>query len=111
MNCLIFRQDAQEWLNYGSSPNKLSSIEMKSKSGSKAMKRMSGIIVGGYVRECKKASSIPIGIEGLIAKYWAPPVLMFKIKFYYNADFGTGYPRTPATTDEEAPEWPIDVDE
>lgn len=112
MNCEIFGQNMEEWLNWGSAPNGLRRQDMVSEHGENEMKRLADIVISGFVREFIRDFGgrvfIPLVLESIMAQYWKPPVSSFTIVWRYSVydNEDEYYPGTPATTDSDAPEWP-----
>ena len=105
MNCLAFEQDYEEWINWGSEPNKLEKIDIESKKAEKTMKKLSELVISGYVRSIGERGRTPQVIEKIMVIYWKPPVSGYEIISRYAAAT-----QTPMTSDEDAPEWPDDYD-
>ena len=100
----------REWKNWGSSPNKLLRLDEGSIKGAEELKRLSSLIISGYVRK-SNATNTPHVIEAIMVKYYQPPTSSFRILWRYSCDLdGYYYPRTPMTSDEDAPDWSEEED-
>ena len=99
-----------EWKCWGSAPNSLQKTNLNSLKANQEMDKVSLLISQGYIR-ISSPFIIPLAIEGEIAKYWKPICYSYKIVWRYDCDYSTSwYPRTPCTSDEDAPDWIEDIE-
>ena len=108
VNCYRCGENYEEWINWGSFPNKLGKNELQSEKANKKMDKISLMVIQGYVRNYREKLGISFAVECTISKYWRPPVLSYHIIWeYYDprpGDVCILSGRTPIT-DEEGPEW------
>ena len=110
LGCIVFKQDPNEWKQYGSAPN---SIRQELSDGIKAhekMKQLSELIVSGFVKK-NYNQNMHLLCESIMAQYFKPPLFSYVIQYYYYSphENHSNYPCTPATTDEDGPQWPDDI--
>ena len=111
MNCLRtgqHYQDFLEWKMWGSYPNLLEMDVIESKEDDGDMKRLSETVVTGYIRdkiiglELRHNLLPPYALLMVVSKYYMPPTAKYTILWRYSG----GLLNTPASTDEDAPDWP-----